>query len=90
VAEGKGAGASVNGKGVKVASDGISSEATGTIVARNVAVEEGVEDGMMGCNVETGLVAGAHPDRKISATGRITRRRFMVCKLGEMWMWLLE
>jgi hypothetical protein len=90
VAEGKGAGASVNGKGLKVAWDGISSEATGTIVARNAGVEEGVEDGIMGCGVETGLVAGAHPDKKIRANSKITRRRFMACKSGEMWVWLLE
>ena len=89
VAEGKRAGASVSGKGVKVASMGATWVACETTVGRNFGVEDDVGDGIMSCGVGTGLADPAHPVRKIIATGRITRRRFMVWKLGETSMWLL-
>jgi uncharacterized membrane protein len=90
---GNGAGASVNGNEVEVSSLGIIAVvfgATGVLNVLYVGVDVCVADGVIGCEVDTALGAGTHPDRIINATGRRTRRRVMVCTLGggSEWKWV--
>ena len=79
---GSGGGASVIGKGVgvSVASATVFSGAGVATSARTGA--EG--DGSISCGADVWLVVGAHPDKRMNATGKKVRRWFMVYWLDEM------
>ena len=57
----------------------------GVIVAAWVGIDVPVEEGVNSWGVDIRLAAGAHPDRKITATGKRRHRRFMVYKLDVEW-----
>jgi hypothetical protein len=89
VAVGSGEGTSVSGKGVEVSSMGIVVEDSGARAVKYVGVEVGVGEEGISCVVDKGLIAGVQLDKMINATGRRTRKRFMVCRLGgaSEWKW---
>jgi hypothetical protein len=82
------AGASFRGKGVEVSSMDIVAEASGATAVTYTGVKVGVGDGDISCGVDTGLAAGAHPEKMIKTIGRRTRGRFMGCRLGGESAWM--